>query len=115
MRPGCRKPSRFEREFDKANTKDAKSELSERPEVRSSRLLDGGAEVGSRVYVLGAGMYGTLTRKTKSGEGWVRVRSRWGNHHHPVTAKTFRYSMDRIVPEASAPSNGGDKRPMSAK
>lgn len=40
MRSGCRKPSRFEREFDKANSQDAKSELSQRPEVRSSRLLD---------------------------------------------------------------------------
>jgi hypothetical protein len=62
-----------------------------------------GRDVGDSVYVLGAGMHGKLTRITKNGIGWVKIKSRWGNHHHPITAKTFRYPMDRIVPEKSAP------------
>jgi hypothetical protein len=40
------------------------------------------------------------TTCAESGE----VRSRWGNHHHPVTPKTFRYPIDRIAPPEAAVS-----------
>lgn len=59
---------------------------------------------GSKVNVLGAGLFGTITRITKAGIVSVRVKSRWGNHHHAATSKTFRYPKDRIAPDLEIPT-----------
>lgn len=37
----------------------------------------------------GEGYIGSVTKESSFGL-WVRVRSRWGHHHHPKTNKTFR-------------------------
>lgn len=58
---------------------------------------------GDRVRILTTDISGVLTRVTKRKVGWVRVRSRWGNHHHPVTPKTFRRPMEDIVREEDEP------------
>lgn len=67
-------------------------------------------KVGNRCCVLGAGHDGTITKITKAGEVWVKVRSRWGNLHHPVTAKTFRYPRERIAPIECSPNHRPDGR-----
>jgi len=69
--------------------------------------------VGAKVYVLGAGLFGTITRITKDRIVWVRVKSRWGNHHHPATCKTFRYPEDRIAPEEAAEAPNDPSSPTA--
>lgn len=51
--------------------------------------------VGDRVEIKSNGYCGTITRITSKGT-WVRVRSRWGNHHHPKTNRTFRVPMSDL-------------------
>ena len=40
--------------------------------------------LSARIYVLGAGMFGKITRITQDGTVWVKVKP-MGNHHHAAT------------------------------
>lgn len=55
--------------------------------------------------IIDNGMCGTITKLTQSGTAWIRVRSRWCNHHHPVTGKTLKVPLSSLmVFSASHPS-----------
>ena len=59
-------------------------------------------KVGDTVRLLNVfgtpGHVGKVTKVTKNGRVWVSVHSRWGNHHHPATSKTFRCAVNRVKP-----------------
>lgn len=42
------------------------------------------------------GYVGIVTKITKSGVYWVKVKSNWGNHHHPKTCKTFKIPVSEL-------------------
>lgn len=51
---------------------------------------------GDKVKTPMNGMVGAITRITKKGVAWVKIKSRWGNHHHPVTAKTYKFELEAL-------------------
>lgn len=51
---------------------------------------------GSRVVIKGC-LCGTVTRVTRMGVVWVKVKSRWGHHHHPATCKTFKCAVAEVA------------------
>lgn len=53
-------------------------------------------EKGDKVKTPMNGMVGTITRITKKGVAWVKIKSRWGNHHRPVTAKTYKFELEAL-------------------
>ena len=42
------------------------------------------------------GMVGIITRITKDGIAWVKIKSRWGNHHHPARYKTYKFELSAL-------------------